>query len=981
MVVPVEATVVELGLTIAGDVASFDDAQQATLAEALRTQLGCFERDGCFLEVRASAAASVNVVAIMTIPDAAGGNATAIRRAATTLAAQPTASLSISLGVSVVSTPSVQVSTSVTVPLAVAPPPPSPPLLSPPTHPPPPPSPPPPRSSPHPTAPPPIRPQPVPSPPQRPMASNYTGLHNIKRALHYNTPAATRSAELELQAQAYANTCPTGHALRAARNNAGENLYWAGGSGMGSAAQSYADAVSHWYDEVAHWDFGLSRSSGGATGHFTQIVWRSSVEIGCAVNSNCNNMFSGMRNSAVVCRYAPAGNMMGRESQEVGQLTSSLSLAPPTAPSLNGITIADSSSSALTSSSGGGAASTDADSGVGATSDSVLLAILIAVVIILFILVCVLMRQQRSARLQMAKLQEVARRNSKISVKAALRQSHITVSPSSAAEERLKAMFDEHDANQSGYLDQDEILTLLKALNIISSKGTGDEAIEYEGLLRDYFHEQLDVDVDGRVSFPEFLHFYQAWEASQKGHTRRCAELVDGERFEPWAALAIANFLASVWEDVFEKTEASLVGRGIHKWFTAGIALGHLLVALMLCTLLRVLCQWVPATRTRALTTLAVQITSGWAAKNLVGRVSLAIQYDLVGAHSYCVDWLPPTCFLVCVGVALLVTGLAALTSFLPTDAPPSGFSCRSLRLHLAALVAGATALPLGYAWHVAVNDLLRAATVRTFSGECDAFDEAPSSTPTHRNSSINSTLFAATYSDESLTSENLTLVPPAYAHLRLGALEMWILHSSLELAVAFILAATLGRLKMWLMRLMKRTQAAASGTPTTTTTDVKAKSAASRLRDRMQALVSKTCDFLLAWALFDILTALYMEVNHSPCFPSHGGGLVKKWQALLVATLVILLLGAVRTLNLSRYGATALARAHHVPLYVCTHLTVACVHYVCFAQVRCLGSRELLPWAARPLRLRAAGERVGHRTQHARDHAWMERPWAIHRS
>ena len=81
--------------------------------------------------------------------------------------------------------------------------------------------------------------------------------------------------------------------------------------------------MTSWYDEVEHWNFGSSRSNGGVTGHFTQIVWRSSVEVGCAVNSNCNNMFGGMGNSAVVCRYAPAGNMMGRESQEVGRLTSS----------------------------------------------------------------------------------------------------------------------------------------------------------------------------------------------------------------------------------------------------------------------------------------------------------------------------------------------------------------------------------------------------------------------------------------------------------------------------------------------------------------------------------------------------------------------------------------------------------------------------------------------------------------------------------
>ena len=137
VVVPVQATVIELGLTIAGDVASFDDTQKASLKETLKTELNCLEKVWCFLEVRVSAAGSINVAAILTIPDAAGGNATTVQQAATTLAAQPAASLSSSLGVSVEVTPSVQVSTGVTVPLAVAPPPPSPPPTPPPMSPPP----------------------------------------------------------------------------------------------------------------------------------------------------------------------------------------------------------------------------------------------------------------------------------------------------------------------------------------------------------------------------------------------------------------------------------------------------------------------------------------------------------------------------------------------------------------------------------------------------------------------------------------------------------------------------------------------------------------------------------------------------------------------------------------------------------------------------------------------------------------------------
>ena len=118
------ATVVELGLTIAGDLASFDKAQQAALKLTLADLLSCQE-PSCFLELRV-AAASVSVTAILTIPEAGGGaTATAVETAATALVAQPVGTISASLGVSVEAAAPLAVTTGVTVPLAVAPPPPS----------------------------------------------------------------------------------------------------------------------------------------------------------------------------------------------------------------------------------------------------------------------------------------------------------------------------------------------------------------------------------------------------------------------------------------------------------------------------------------------------------------------------------------------------------------------------------------------------------------------------------------------------------------------------------------------------------------------------------------------------------------------------------------------------------------------------------------------------------------------------------------
>ena len=177
---------------------------------------------------------------------------------------------------------------------------------------------------------------------------DYVWEHNVVRCLHCDTPIARLSASLEADAQAYAATCPTGHAERSARNGAGENLYWAGGSLLGTVEQSYRDAMQGWYtEEEVNYDYTTGRGNGGGiTGHFTQVVWKDSVEIGCAVNLNCNNMFGGGQNSAVVCRYLPAGNFNNNYLTQVGdkltmgtQCTTAHSTCaniPPPDPSIGG---------------------------------------------------------------------------------------------------------------------------------------------------------------------------------------------------------------------------------------------------------------------------------------------------------------------------------------------------------------------------------------------------------------------------------------------------------------------------------------------------------------------------------------------------------------------------------------------------------------------------------------------------------------------
>lgn len=132
-IVALPSTVVEVGLTVSGDVGSFDETRQQNLRARLRQTLGCHE-PACFLTLRVSGG-SVSVAAVLTIPDAppdsdstaitsAAAAAAAVTAAAEVLATRPADEISSSLGETVESAAPVSVGHAI-VPLVVAPPPPS----------------------------------------------------------------------------------------------------------------------------------------------------------------------------------------------------------------------------------------------------------------------------------------------------------------------------------------------------------------------------------------------------------------------------------------------------------------------------------------------------------------------------------------------------------------------------------------------------------------------------------------------------------------------------------------------------------------------------------------------------------------------------------------------------------------------------------------------------------------------------------------
>ena len=105
--------------------------------------------------------------------------------------------------------------------------------------------------------------------------------HNYYRAKH-QAANLERLAALETIAQSYSEKLVTlGYLVHSSNtlngNYIGENLYF--GYNAGYLGTKPVDA---WYDEIKDYDFAKSEFTSG-TGHFTQVVWKNTKQVGCGV--------------------------------------------------------------------------------------------------------------------------------------------------------------------------------------------------------------------------------------------------------------------------------------------------------------------------------------------------------------------------------------------------------------------------------------------------------------------------------------------------------------------------------------------------------------------------------------------------------------------------------------------------------------------------------------------------------------------------
>jgi hypothetical protein len=97
--------------------------------------------------------------------------------------------------------------------------------------------------------------------------------HNYYRSL-VGTSSVVWSNEIASIAQAWAEQCEFAH--NPDRGFLGENIAWFYGF-----TPSSEDVVNLWASEAEYYDPIACECSGGVCGHYTQIVWSNTTEIGC----------------------------------------------------------------------------------------------------------------------------------------------------------------------------------------------------------------------------------------------------------------------------------------------------------------------------------------------------------------------------------------------------------------------------------------------------------------------------------------------------------------------------------------------------------------------------------------------------------------------------------------------------------------------------------------------------------------------------
>jgi uncharacterized protein YkwD len=128
------------------------------------------------------------------------------------------------------------------------------------------------------------------------LPDDFVAAHNRRRCKH-SVPLITWDPTVEASARAWASKCVFQHS---SGSGYGENIAY-----MSGTKPTAEDFMKMWYDsEIVNYNYDAPGFTSG-TGHFTQVVWKDTVGVGCGTCQTGTKYIT-------VCQYSPAGNYYGQ---------------------------------------------------------------------------------------------------------------------------------------------------------------------------------------------------------------------------------------------------------------------------------------------------------------------------------------------------------------------------------------------------------------------------------------------------------------------------------------------------------------------------------------------------------------------------------------------------------------------------------------------------------------------------------------------
>uniref|UniRef100_A0AAY4AN51 ShKT domain-containing protein n=1 Tax=Denticeps clupeoides TaxID=299321 RepID=A0AAY4AN51_9TELE len=150
---------------------------------------------------------------------------------------------------------------------------------------------------------------------QQEIVDQHNNFRRVVKPSASNMLKMTWSQTVADSAQQWVNQCQLTHGPVSSRMvggmSCGENLF------LASKPYSWTEVITAWHSEVQNYHFPTGSTNGRPIGHYTQVVWYSSYQVGCGA-AQCGNLYF------YGCQYFRAyvcGDLFHYEISQISQST------------------------------------------------------------------------------------------------------------------------------------------------------------------------------------------------------------------------------------------------------------------------------------------------------------------------------------------------------------------------------------------------------------------------------------------------------------------------------------------------------------------------------------------------------------------------------------------------------------------------------------------------------------------------------------